>query len=304
MKKADFTATVISNRPVTERFYKLSVRLDEVGSEMFARCVPGQFAEFRVGGLGLPSAERIDDRLSDSAGRNIILRRPFSFSEVRIGGNAVEIDVLYGVVGGGTLRMTTLAEGDKIDVIGPLGNGFTIHKSTKTALLIGGGTGTPPVQHLSKYLKENRPGIDTTVFVGARSKGDLPLDIQTEDDGEDVIAEFAKLSINYIIATDDGSSGFKGVVTEAVKTFIERKGLDAQDTVIYACGPEPMLKAAVKLAVEYGMECQVSMERMMACGIGLCQSCAIEVKKDGGAETEYKLCCKDGPVFLGNKLQF
>lgn len=304
MKKADFTATVIDNVRVTDRFYRLYLLLDAVGSEVFSDCVPGQFAEFKVSDLAMPPVENIDENMRDDASDSIILRRPFSFSDIRKTDAGVEMDVLYGVVGAGTIRMTTMKKGDKIGVIGPLGNGFKIPADKTTALLIGGGTGTPPIQHLSKYLKRKYPQIKTTVFVGARSKNDLPVILAENNEGQDSISEFAEFSVEHYIASDDGSIGFKGVVTEAVEEYIRKNKPDADETIIFACGPAPMLKAAAKLAGQYDIDSQLSTERMMACGIGLCQSCAVETKSNTNDDTEYKLCCKDGPVFNGKKLKF
>lgn len=304
MKKADFTAKVITNRLISSNFYRLTVITDIRGTEVFADCVPGKFLELDVSNLAVPAEDNIDKSLIEGSEKQILLRRPFSFSDIRKTNAGVEIEILYGVVGPGTLRMTTLKEGDTVGIIGPLGNGFTIPENVQTALLIGGGTGTPPMQHLAKYLKRNYSQIHTTVFIGARSIDDIPTIVGENANKEYFMTDFADMEIDSVIATDDGSAGFDGLVTEAVRKYIEENKPAAESTVIYACGPEPMLKAAAKLAQECSLESQLSTDRIMACGFGLCQSCAVEVKSDNPEGFEYKLCCKDGPVFDGKKLVF
>ena len=285
-------------------FYRLVMLADSKGSEAFADCVPGRFLELDISNLASPPESQIDEKLIDGSQKQVILRRPFSFSDIRSAQAGIEIDILYGVVGPGTLRMTTLKEGDEVGIIGPLGNGFSIPENTKTALLIGGGTGTPPMQHLAKYLKDNYPHVKTTVFIGARDIESLPVVHGKDPEDNVVMSEFVDYGIDSVIATDDGSANFKGVVTDAVKKYIEENKPESGSTVIYACGPKPMLAAAAELADEFDFESQLSTERVMACGFGLCQSCAIEVKSDNEDGFEYKLCCKDGPVFSGKELVF
>ena len=110
------------------------------------------------------------------------------------------------------------------------------------------------------------------------------------------IEEFVKFGLDCHIATDDGSCGFEGFVTDCAEQWLEQPSLKISEGIMYACGPEAMLAAAADLAKRLGLDCQVSMERMMACGIGLCQSCAVKVRS-GQEGSEYKLCCTDGPVF-------
>ena len=111
-----------------------------------------------------------------------------------------------------------------------------------------------------------------------------------------VLEEFERIRVPSHIATDDGSAGYQGFVTDRVRQWLDANKIDPSSTAVFACGPEPMLAATALLAENYDLPCQVSMERMMACGIGLCQSCAVEVKT-ASTETKYHLCCKDGPVF-------
>jgi dihydroorotate dehydrogenase electron transfer subunit len=117
------------------------------------------------------------------------------------------------------------------------------------------------------------------------------------------LGEFARYSINSFVATDDGSAGFRGLVSTCLLDWLKQNNINPAETVIYACGPNAMLASVAKLAAEKSIDCFVSMEEMMACGIGLCQSCAVKCKADGAGE-HYKLCCKDGPVFNAKDVVF
>lgn len=301
-KKRLFTGTVVSNSPLGPTFYRITFQLDPDGAKAFATATPGQFAELDLSRCSLPT-EVADPNIC--ADRQIILRRPFSFSDIRIAGaDDVQIDILYCVLGPATTRMTTLRNGDQVTIIGPLGKGFTIPANKKTALLIAGGMGAPPMQHLGSFLSQNHPDIRLAAFAGARSKDDLPFTLASDDDGSVSLAEFSKCDVHSHIATDDGSVGLHGFVTDCAQAWIRDNTPNPEETIIYTCGPEPMLKSVAALAFHYNIDCQVSMERMMACGIGLCQSCAVEAKVEGNDETVYKLCCKDGPVFDSRQVIF
>ena len=304
-KKGVFSVKVRGNVAVKERFYRLSLRLNGKGALAFSQVIPGQFVEVSLCETALPSVENIPDDLLDSSQRQIILRRPFSFCDVEVTSQAdVRIEILYCVLGPATLRMTTLAEGDRLSIIGPLGNGFSVPDGKKLALLVAGGMGAPPLQHLAGYLKANFPKMRVVVFAGAKSVADLPFSVQSSDKNGHGISEFTRFGIESYIATDDGSAGFQGVVTECADRWIKRNRPNAAETIIYSCGPEQMLAEVAKLAAKHNIDCQVSMERMMACGIGVCQSCAVETRATGQTETVYKLCCKDGPIFNGKDLVF
>ena len=112
------------------------------------------------------------------------------------------------------------------------------------------------------------------------------------------------MKIDSIVTTDDGSAGLKGFVTKALEKLLNESNLAPAKTIIYSCGPEPMLEAVAKIAEKFNIECQVSMERVMACGIGLCQGCAVECKTDDPQKTIYKMCCSDGPVFDSKEVIF
>jgi len=157
---------------------------------------------------------------------------------------------------------------------------------------------------MAAYLKADFPKVRTFAFVGAKTLGDLPFTVEGLESGKPVITEFAKAGAESHIATDDGSAGFRGFVTECLTDWLKANKPAPDETIIYSCGPEPMLAEVARLAAQYEIDCQVSMERMMACGIGLCQSCAVECKVGGKDKTVYKLCCKDGPVFDAREVVF
>ncbi|MHC4573102.1 MAG: dihydroorotate dehydrogenase electron transfer subunit [Planctomycetota bacterium] len=304
-KKGIFCATVRANRQIGQRFYR--VRLEFSGAEAFAAYQPGQFAEVDLSGTALPAAEAIPEDLADKAQRNILLRRPFSFADVTVKGDRTSGEILYCVVGPGSLRMTTLAAGDLMSVIGPLGRGFWVPEGKKTALLAAGGMGAGPLQHLAKVLTADYPSMQVIAFAGAKTAKELPFERKLDEVSQQLgfsLAEFAAYGIESTSATDDGSAGYHGLVTDCLAEWLEQSKLRSEETIIYGCGPEAMLAGLAKIAAERRIDCQVSMERLMACGIGICMSCAVECKVEGSNETVYKMCCKDGPVFESKEVVF
>ncbi|MEJ5259499.1 MAG: dihydroorotate dehydrogenase electron transfer subunit [Anaerohalosphaeraceae bacterium] len=299
--KALVQALVTANEPIRPRFWKLLLKLDPEGSRLFSKALPGQFAQFDLSHLSLPPAEAIEETLRDRAERTILLRRPFSFSDIFTSyseqGTYVCLEVIYCVLGPATVRMTSLKPGDCISLIGPLGNGFWYPETMKNALLVTGGMGAPPILHLASFLRKSYPHTAVTAFAGARSIDYMPFELKIGNITGATVEEFERLNIPVHLATDDGSVGRKGFVTELLKEWIEKQKPNPEQTVIYACGPEPMLAACAEIAFRTRILCQVSMERMMACGIGLCQSCAVRIRTDKPESPIYQLCCKDGPVF-------
>ena len=204
-----------------------------------------------------------------------LLPRPISLCEVDKENGRLRI--VYRVVGAGTAEFSQYQAGDDITVMGPLGNGFTLKE--KKAFLIGGGIGIPPMLELAKQLD-----CEKQMVLGYR-------DVLFLND------EFEKYGKVYV-ATEDGSAGTRGNVIDAIKT----NGLDAE--VIYACGPTPMLRALKAYAEENGIECWLSLEEKMACGIGACLACVCKSKeKDHHTNVNNKRICKDGPVFLAQELE-
>jgi len=298
-------ATVIENTAIKQRFGRLTLLFEAEAAKSFSQVKPGQFAQIRLSGVGLPKTGIISNDIADIAHKQILLRRPFSFCDVTMDSrNKIRVMILYCVLGPGTLRMTTLGKGDKLSIIGPLGNGFSVPVGKKYALLVAGGMGAPPLMHLMGFLQANSPKMRVVVFAGAKSFEDFPFTVQVSNKNGHGVSGFTRFGIESYIATDDGSAGFRGFVTDCVRRWLRKNKPDTSEVIIYSCGPEAMLAETAKLAGERGIDCQVSMERMMACGIGICQSCAVECKLGDQGETEYKLCCKDGPVFDAREVVF
>ena len=229
--------------------------------EIAAQAVPGQFVSL----------------YSKDGSR--LLPRPISLCG--IDKEKGELRLVYRVAGAGTKEFSALTAGDTIDVLGPLGNGFPLLEGKK-AFLIGGGIGIPPMLGLAKSLKES--GSDVTAVLGYRSE----LFLQDE---------FASSS-NVYNATEDGNSGTKGTVIDAIK----ENNLDAD--IIFACGPKPMLRAIKELAAQKKIPCYISLEERMACGIGACLACVCQTKNvDGHSNVHNARVCKDGPVFKAEEVE-
>jgi dihydroorotate dehydrogenase electron transfer subunit len=300
-KKGPFTAAVRANVQIGACFWRMDLRFEGDGAKAFARFQAGQFLQIDVADISLPPLDNIPAALRDGAQRKVLLRRPFSFADVTPKGDTTAAELLYCVVGPASLRMTTLTRGDAVTIIGPLGNGFWVPEGKKTALLVVGGMGVPPIRCLAKSLTADYSNIETFAFVGAKTVGALPFEGRSDEIAQQqgfCVPAFTKFGIPSVLATDDGSAGTQGFVTESVARWLDdNRDHRRNEMIVYACGPEPMLAAVAKLAIQRDIDCQVSMERRMACGIGLCQSCAVECRVANSEETVYKLCCQDGPVF-------
>jgi dihydroorotate dehydrogenase electron transfer subunit len=204
-------------------------------------------------------------KLDDSV--DPLLRRPLGIHDA----SGSTIELLYAVVGKGTKILSQKRTGDLLDIIGPLGNGFDISPARgNSPVLIAGGMGVAPLYFLAKKLKNRDP----LVLVGARSKNELIC-----------VKEFRALGVRVRISTDDGTAGEKGYVTDLLKS------IDCCRGIIYACGPEPMLKEISEITYQTKLSAQLSLEEHMSCGFGACLGCV--VKTSGG----YKRVCKEGPVF-------
>lgn len=204
-----------------------------------------------------------------------LLPRPISLCEADR--ETGRIRIVYRVVGYGTSEFSGYGPGDTISVLGPLGNGFPLKE--KKAFLIGGGIGIPPMLQLAKSLN-----CEKQIIVGYRDQLFLTEDLKAHG--------------TVYIATEDGSCGTKGNVMNA----ISENNLTAD--VIYACGPTPMLRAVKAYAEERGIECYLSLEERMACGIGACLACVCKSKEvDDHSHVHNKRICKDGPVFLSTEVE-
>ncbi len=199
---------------------------------------------------------------------DVVLRRPLSIYYAGKG----QIEFLYKTIGKGTKTLAAMKKGETVRVLGPLGNGYPPLSQNTLPVLVAGGTGIASLSFLAASL--SKPGI---LFFGARKKSEIIA-----------LDAFKKKKWRIQLATEDGSAGFKGYVTDLCKD--ELKG-DCRAVAVYACGPHPMLAKIAHTCSWLNLTCFVSLEEMMACGVGNCQGCAIPVQ--GG----YKMACKDGPVF-------
>lgn len=221
--------------------------------------LPGQFAEVLV-----------------SNSTTTYLRRPFSIYDADY--NTNELSLLIKKVGDGTAALMKLKQGDTLNLVYPLGNSFSLPTGEK-ALLVGGGVGIAPMLLLAKRLKEN--GFKPDVLIGGRTSKDIVEPEKYEPYGE------------VFITTDDGSAGEKGMVTQH-SVFAEKV---SEYSAIYACGPDPMMKAVARVAAAKNITCEISLENTMACGIGACLCCVVETI-DGNKTT-----CVEGPVFNTQRLK-
>lgn len=204
-----------------------------------------------------------------------LLPRPISLCE--IDREKKTIRLVYRVVGGGTKEFSALKEGEHIEVMGPLGNGFSL-KNGK-AVLIGGGIGIPPMLELARELD-----CEKQIVLGYRDEVFLLEDLQDAGD--------------VYIASEDGKTGVKGNVLDAIREYA------VKGDIIYACGPTPMLRAVKKYAIANDIEAQLSLEEKMACGIGACLACVCQSTEiDGHSHVHNKRICKDGPVFDAREVE-
>lgn len=210
-----------------------------------------------------------------------IFPRPFSIAGI----DGDNILILYKVVGKQTEKMSSWQKGYETKVLGPLGNSFDLSSDSDIShVLIAGGVGVAPLMFVRDRLF--LMGITSHFFIGLKNKSELPI--------------IEKTKSKLYISTDDGSVGFAGNVVDHFKSMLNSI---KKPVSVYACGPDEMNKALVNMEVEPGMKVQVSLERVMACGLGICQGCAIKTR-DVSGNNHYSLVCKDGPVFKGEEIIF
>ncbi|MFH1406457.1 MAG: dihydroorotate dehydrogenase electron transfer subunit [Candidatus Omnitrophota bacterium] len=296
---------IVSNKEIAPGHYRMAIMAPEIARH--AR--PGQFVHVRC-----------------DAGRETLLRRPFSIhrigSRFSVRGSRAHtenrkpntIEILYKVIGKGTEILSQRKLGEKLDIIGPLGNGFAISPKSLNPILVAGGIGAAPLLFLAeKLVRLSVSGSRLVVIIGARTKKLLLC----ED-------EFKKLGVEVIVATEDGSKGKKGLASEVLLELLRTPNTEHRTPNLYGCGPRPMLKELAKIAKQYKIPSQVSLEERMACGLGACMGCVVKTRfsvsgsrlsahtlpcpgllpagrRQQGANrtpyTEYKRVCSDGPVF-------
>jgi dihydroorotate dehydrogenase electron transfer subunit len=246
------TVQILANERDTDRYFRLTVRAPQIAPQV----QPGQFVHVRIPPL-----------------REALLRRPFSIFRA----TTDTFSILYKSVGKGTEVLAGMRPGETLDVIGPLGHGFTVPPpGGETPLLVAGGYGMAAL-----YLLAERSPQRGVVFVGGRRR----LDILCERD-------FQALGWEVRATTEDGSHGEKGLVTEPLLAEL-RRGTAGRK--LFACGPTPMLRAVGRIAEDLAVPAELSMDEHMCCGVGVCLTCVIPVKS--GAGWEYQRTCTEGPVF-------
>ncbi len=197
--------------------------------------------------------------------------------------------ILFRVIGKGTRLLSELREGDSVDVLGPLGNGFDLPEVDESAVMVAGGTGVPPLHFLTqRLLARDGNRHDKVIFLcGISSAKDIPL------------AETAEgLGVQFSLSSDDGSVGHRGFVTDLLGAHL-REVVPAA-TRVYSCGPDQMLRAVSMLCAEHSVRCQVSLEGNMPCGIGTCLGCVV---RSSGSTEEYRRICVEGPVFNSSEVK-
>ncbi len=274
---------IISNKRAGANYFEIVLESPKIADI----CLPGQFIEIRI-----------------SSTLDPLLRRPFSIHRIGYrdkneGRKSFTIAILYEVVGKGTEILSQKKPGEYLDIIGPLGQGFVYReprnpclpagRENRKPILVAGGMGVAPLLFLAEKLDERRRKRDEgrekiLVLIGAKTKSHIVC----ADD-------FKELGCDVKIATDDGSQGFKGKVTELLKKILVSR-FSSLIPRIYACGPRPMLKALTQISKQYNIPAQISLEAHMACGIGACLGCVINTT--GG----FKRVCKEGPVFNSEEI--
>jgi dihydroorotate dehydrogenase electron transfer subunit len=281
-------AQIAFNRSVSAPYRHLGIAAPGF-PERFA---PGQFVMVRP--------PRVTDPL---------LPRAFSIYRISLDGDgAPVVEILYKILGKGTQCLSRMEPGREVEILGPLGNSFTVAPDLKTAILVAGGIGVPPIAALAKALarsrepraenREKNPAsgpVSIEVFLGGKTADDILC-----------AKDFEAHGVGAHITTEDGSLGTRGLVTDLLGPFLSsshepRATSHEPSLAIFTCGPPGMLSAVARLAEGRGVPCQASVEANMACGFGACMGCAIEARPRG-AEPAYKLVCKDGPVFDSREL--
>jgi dihydroorotate dehydrogenase electron transfer subunit len=253
------SSKTVSNERLRGDFHMLRLFAPAVASA----CLPGQFVMLGSSRPGWP-----------------YLKRPFSVYSTD--GDS-EIEVIYKVVGRATSIMRGIEEGDSLDLIGPLGTGFSVKEGARSVIAVAGGIGLPPVGF---YCRKYVGVLDrTTLIVGAASKDQLLIPVGLAVEGVEVIP-----------CTEDGSKGLCGTACDGLMKILEDQGLAergdrSREVQVVACGPNEMLHEVHRICQEHGITCEVSVEEMMACGVGACLACALP-RTAGG----YLHACKDGPV--------
>ncbi len=245
---------------------------EEIGTDIFSLKLQTQ----QIAAAAVPG-QFVSVYANDSAR---LLPRPISICEADAGSGVLRL--VFRIAGKGTAEFSRLKEGDQVQIAGPLGNGFPLDRAKgKRVFLIGGGIGIPPMIETAKWICRAGEAVDVKAVLGYRDEQFLREDFPCET----------------VIATEDGSDGTKGNVIDAINAG------NLSTDVIYACGPTPMLRALKNYSEERGIECWLSLEEKMACGIGACLSCVCRsTEVDDHSQVKNKRVCTEGPVFLSTEV--
>ena len=258
----DESARIVSHEEAGPGYRFLVVEAPKLAAAL----MPGQFVHVKVPGLEASA-----------------LRRPFSVFDACDG----QVTVMYKIVGRGTEALAQAKPGDAVSVLGPLGRGFPVACSG-VPLLVGGGYGVAPLHFLAK--RQVAAGLKPILFVGGRTKGDLLA-----------LDRFAALGVDVRTATNDGSAGAKGFVTEPLDAALAALRERGAPFELFTCGPDGLLRAVAERALAAGMPGWISMDRHMVCGVGACFACIQRVRRPDGEEYNAR-CCVNGPVFKAEEI--
>lgn len=261
-----FTGTVVSNRVISEKCHLMKVETEKVLDYK-----PGQFIMVR-----------------GWKGFDPLLPRPFAIYNWREEEGRPILSFVFKVVGRGTSILSGLREGDRVQVNGPLGNGFSPPEGKERFILAGGGIGFSAVLPVARRLVDS--GKDVRVLLGARTAGEIPRIGYVEEADRD----------HLLITTDDGSFGEKGIVTDFLERELEEVG-EKERTLLFACGPPRMLKKVQELAERFGIETYLSLENYMACGFGVCLGCVVDRRTEEGIVRVR--VCREGPIFRSSEVE-
>ena len=265
----DVTAEVIANRPLSAAYNVLTLAAPAIA----AACTPGQFVMIKTGGSSFDP----------------LLRRPFSVFEVirDSQGTAAAITILSKRIGPATALIYDGRPGQHMACLGPLGRAFSIVEAPIEAWMVAGGVGLAPFATLAEALGSR--GVKTTLFYGARTGAELfYLDF------------FRSRGVELVLTTEDGSVGERGRIVAPLERALAARA-PSSPVMVYACGPEAMLAATARAAQKHGRPCQVSVERVMGCGLGGCYSCVVPMRGDDGL-THYVRSCLAGPVLAADQI--